>query len=214
MIEKIFLENTIIKIFSDFLLDPVEISRLVQEINNNIFLHLTSLYEKKEKQELLTQVKLTRQEIDNISKAISAGIVTDTTKRLLLVAEEKEKNLLTQLSLIEFRQIPHNYESINAFAFEKYFRGVSKQLSDAIVFCSVVDRITFDNLSESEVTIKIIEKIDHTKSYINELINQNQLGIRYELGPRFQPYSPRVLTFNVKLKPRAGAQRQQYEIIK
>jgi DNA invertase Pin-like site-specific DNA recombinase len=133
-------------------------------------------------------LRTAHQELENISNAIKRGIITETTERLLLNAENMERELKNELLLFEIGNLDEiklteafTQKDIEAY-FARVVEGLTNPETTKETLYSIVDKVVVHCEKEVYVDIEIHESLKKTVGYIMDLIGKRDARIKLQTG--------------------------------
>jgi DNA invertase Pin-like site-specific DNA recombinase len=200
-LRKTEVEDIIVSFLSIELVEETSLAALYAEILENLSCYFTDLHRGATQIEIERALQDVRAEIENISNAIRAGIITDTTKGLLEDAERKEKELSNQLALTSAAPDLDISLLFSLDDLRRYFNMITQELIDPAstknAFGKVVKNISFHPEGRECMLISISEDNESFTNFLFKVIEKRDSRIRLQTGTGFIPYTTRV--FKIRL---------------
>lgn len=185
-IKKEILEEAVIAVLCKELSNKDYMALITSEIYCSLKEFMENAVKDRQKAYIEEELRIVQQELENISNAIKRGIITDTTERLLLDAERREKEIKNKLLLFETGNLDEIKltEAFTQKDLKEYFLKVIESLTNPETtretLYSIVDKIIIHCEKEVYADVEIHESIKKTESYIMDLIGKRDARIKLQ----------------------------------
>lgn len=207
-IRSTLLEEAVISTLCKELTEKESIERIAAEIHTALRERIEAiLKEGRRKEEAEKELAVVRAEIDNISKSIKAGIITETTGKLLRGAEARENELENELILLNMASIDdlNIPQIITAQDLETHFKNVVRDLATPSTtretLHSYVEKVAIKCEQGDFIGVEIHENTEKTMGYVLDLIGDRLPRMKTEKGTLLRLYTSSIFKALLILSP-------------
>lgn len=189
-IKKEILEEAVIATLCEELSKKDPMALITSEIHLSLKEFMEDTVNGRQKAVIEEDLRTAQHELENISNAIKRGIITDTTERLLVAAESRERELKNELLLFEVGNLDEIKltEAITQKDMGEYFakviNGLTNPETTRETLYSIADRIVVYCGEEVHINVKIHESLKNTINYVMDLIRERDArkkGVLYSI---------------------------------